>query len=66
MSEWVNKILKDNPGEKSSQKTFLIYLNLEYTLKNITVYSKQPRKILYRKKMLDMSFLVGQCYKIFI
>ena len=44
MPEWVNKILKHNPGEKSLKKPFVIYLE------KITIYSKQPRKILYRKK----------------
>ena len=27
-------------------------------IKKITIYSKQPRKIIYRKKKLDMSLLV--------
>ena len=50
MPEWVNKILKHNPGEKSLKTPFTIYIDLECTLKKITIYSKQPRKILYRKK----------------
>ena len=50
MPEWVNKILKHNLGEKSLKKPFAIYLDLEYTLKKNTIYSKQPRKILYRKQ----------------
>ena len=50
MPEWVNKILKHNPGEKSIKKPFAIYLDLECTLKKITIYSKKPRKILYTKK----------------
>ena len=50
MPEWVNKILKRNPGEKSLKKPFAIYLELECILKKVIIYSKQPRKILYRKK----------------
>ena len=50
MPEWVNKILKHNPGEKSLKKPFAIYLELECILKKVIIYSKQPRKILYRKK----------------
>ena len=34
MPEWVNKILKHNPGEKSLKAPFAIYLNLECLLKN--------------------------------
>ena len=30
-------------------------------IEKITIYSRQPRKILYRKKKVDMSLLVGQC-----
>ena len=44
MSEWVNKILKHNPGEKLLKAPFRMYI------KKIAIYSKQPRKILYRKK----------------
>ena len=50
MPEWVNKILKHNPGEKSLKAPFTIYIDSECTLKKITIYSKQPRKILNKKK----------------
>ena len=33
MPEWVNKILKHNPGEKSLKAPFAIYLDLECLLK---------------------------------
>ena len=33
MPEWVNKILKHNPGEKSLKAPFAIYLDLECMLK---------------------------------
>ena len=33
MPEWVNKILKHNPGEKSLKAPFTIYLDLECLLK---------------------------------
>ena len=49
MPDWFNKT-EHNLGEKSLKKPFAIYLDLEYTLKKNTIYSKQPRKILYRKK----------------
>ena len=49
MPEWVNKVLKHNPGEKSLKKLFAVYIDLECILKK-TIYSKQPRKMLYRKK----------------
>ena len=29
-------------------------------IKKITIYSKKPRKILYRKKKLDMNLLFGR------
>ena len=47
--DWVNKILKHNPGEKSL-KTFTIHLDLECTLKKLQSIQKKPRKFLYRKK----------------
>ena len=54
MLECVNKIIKHNSGEKSIKKPFVIYLDLECILTNyskqLRKYSKQPRKILYRKK----------------
>ena len=54
MLECVNKIIKHNSGEKPIKKPFVIYLDLECILTNyskqLRKYSKQPRKILYRKK----------------
>ena len=35
MPEWVNKILKHNPGEKSLKAPFAIYLDLECILKKL-------------------------------
>ena len=55
MPEWVNKILKHNPREKSFKKPFAIYLDLE-----VTIYSNSPEKS-YTEKNPDMSLLVGQC-----
>ena len=48
MTNWVNNILKHNPGEKSLKKPFVVYIDLEQPRK--ILYRKQPRKILYRKK----------------
>ena len=50
MPYWGNKISKHNPGEKSLKLPFTIFLDLECMLKKITIYSRQSRKILYRKK----------------
>ena len=44
MPEWVNKILKDNPGEKSFKKPFVINLNLECTLKTLQSIQNNPEK----------------------
>ena len=33
MPEWINRILKYNPGEKSLKKPFAIYIDLECILK---------------------------------
>ena len=41
MPRQVEKILKYNPGEKSSKAPFAIYLDLECLLKKITILSKQ-------------------------
>ena len=35
MPEWVNKIIKHNPGEKSLKAQFAIYLYLQCLLKKI-------------------------------
>ena len=58
MPEWVNEILKHNPGEKSLNAPFAIYLDLECILKNYNLF-KTTQKNLIQKKKLDMSLLVG-------
>ena len=50
MPEWVNKILKHNPGEKSIKKPFAIYLDLECTLKKLQSIQKNPEKSYIQKK----------------
>ena len=60
MPEWVNKVLKYNPGEKLLKAPFVIYLDLECILKNSNAF-KATQKNLIQKKKLNMSFLVGQC-----
>ena len=50
MPEWVNKILKHNPGEKSLKKPFAIYLGLECTLKKLQPIKKIPDKSYIQKK----------------
>ena len=50
MPDWSNKTIKYNPGEKSLKAPFSLFLDLECIFKKNTIYSKQPRKILYRKK----------------
>ena len=44
MPEWVNKIIKSNPGEKSLQGPFAIYLDLEYLLKKVQSTQNNPEK----------------------
>ena len=60
MPEWVNKILKHKPGEKSLKKPFTFYFDLKFTLKKLQSIQNKPEKS-YTEKKLDMSFLVGQC-----
>ena len=60
MPDWVNKILKHNPGAKSLRKQFIIYLDLECTLKKLQSIQNNPEKS-YTEKKLDMSILVCQC-----
>ena len=43
MPEWVNKILKHNPGEKSLKVPFAIYLDLECILKNYNLFKTTPK-----------------------
>ena len=44
MSKWVEKILKENPREKSLKDPFVIYLDLECLLKE---KSYMQRKVFY-------------------
>ena len=60
MPNWVDKILKYNPGEKSLKAPFAIYLDLECLLKKVQSSQNNPEKS-YTEKKLDMSLLVGQC-----
>ena len=62
MPEWVNKIIRHNPGEKSFKKAFTIYLDLECILKKLQSIQNNPEKS-YTEKKLDMNLLVGQCLK---
>ena len=50
MPEWVNKILKHNPGEKSLKAPFTIYLDLECTLKKLQSIQNNPEKSYTEKK----------------
>ena len=50
MPEWVNKILKHNPGEKSLKKPFAIYLQLECILKKLQSIQNNPEKSYTEKK----------------
>ena len=59
MSNWVEKILKYNPGEKSLKAPFAIYLDLECLLKKVQPSQNSPKKS-YTEKNLSMNLLVGQ------
>ena len=50
MPEWVNKILKHNPGEKSLKGPFTIYLDLECILKKLQSIENNPEKLYTEKK----------------
>ena len=49
MPEWVNKVLKHNPGEKSLKKLFAVYIDLECILKKQSVQNS-PEKCYTEKK----------------
>ena len=49
MPEWVENVLKYNPGDKSLKAPFAIYLDLKCLLKK-KILSKQSQKILHREK----------------
>ena len=48
--DWVNKILKHNPGEKSLKTPFTIYLDLECIWKKLQSLQKNPEKSYTEKK----------------
>ena len=50
MPEWVNKIIKHNPGEKSLKKPFTICLDLECVLKTLQSIQTNPEKSYTEKK----------------
>ena len=50
MPEWVNKIIRHNPGEKSFKKAFTIYLDLECILKKLQSIQNNPEKSYTEKK----------------
>ena len=66
MPDWDNKIIRHNQGEKSLEAPFAIYLDLECILKKSTILSKQPWKILYRKKSYTWDFWLVNVYRMFI
>ena len=59
MPKWVEKILKNNPGEKLLKAPFSIYLDLECLLKKEQSCKNNPEKS-YTEKRPNMSHLVGQ------
>ena len=52
MPNWVEKILKYNPGEKSLKTPFAIYLDLECLLKKQQSYQNNPEKPYTEKKAI--------------
>ena len=50
MPQWVQKILKYNPGEKSLKAPFVIYLDLECLLKKEPPCQNNPEKSYTEKK----------------
>ena len=52
MPEWVNKISKHNPGEKSLKAPFTICLDLEFTLKKLQSSQNNPEKFYAEKKAI--------------
>ena len=59
---WVEKILKYNPEEKSLKAPFAIYLDLECLLKKIKYSQNNPKKSYTQKQ----AFWLDNVYKIFI
>ena len=56
MPDWDNKILKHNPGEKSLNKPFTIYLDLECKLKKLQSIQNNPEKRDTEKKSQTGTF----------
>ena len=52
MPEWVKKISKHNPGEKSLKAPFTICLDLEFTLKKLQSSQNNPEKSYTEKKAI--------------
>ena len=52
MPEWVNKIIKHNPGEKSLKALFAIYLDLECLFKKEQSCRNNPEKSYTQKKAI--------------
>ena len=50
MPEWVNKIIKHNPGEKSLKALFAIYLDLECLFKKVQSSQNNSEKSYTEKK----------------
>ena len=50
MPEWINKILKYNPGEKSLKEPSAIYIDLECILKKLQSIQNNPEKSYTEKK----------------
>ena len=49
MPEWVDRLLKYNPGEKSLKAPFSIYLDLEYLLKKYNLPKTNLKNLTQRK-----------------
>ena len=58
-----NRILKNNPGEKSMKVLFIIYADLECLLKKMHSCQNYPKKILYRKNVCIYP-LVAHCFNV--
>ena len=50
MPDWVNETIKHNPGEKSLKTPFVIYLDLECSLKKLQSSKSNPEKSYTEKK----------------
>ena len=67
MPKWIEKMLKDNPGEKSLKAPFAVYLDLECLLKKEQSHQNSNLEELYtEKKGQTLTFWLGNVYKMFI